>query len=49
MLEFIQANWELIGAALFAAASEIIGASPLKSNGVVQLILNTLSLVFKKK
>jgi hypothetical protein len=39
-------NWLFIGMALFAAASEIIGASTLKSNGVIQLVLAALGAIF---
>jgi hypothetical protein len=42
-------NWPTIGAVLFAALSEIIGMSPLKSNSVVQFILEILGKAFAKK
>jgi len=49
MVQFITDNWVVIAAVLYGAASDIIGISPLKSNSVVQLILNALGSFLKKK
>jgi len=38
-----------IAALVVAATSEIIALSPLKSNSIVQLVLEVLQLVFPKK
>lgn len=38
-----------IAASVFACASEIIGMLPIKSNGVVQLLLNIGGSIFAKK
>ncbi len=38
-----------IAGVVVAASSEIIGMSPLKSNSVVQLLLQVLSLVLPKR
>lgn len=42
-------DWLVIGTIAVAAASEIIAYLPIKSNSVVQLVLNILKLVFVKK
>ena len=42
-------NWLLMGAILYAALSEIIGISPLKSNSLVQLILSVLGKIFDRR
>lgn len=49
MLQFISNHGLEVGTAILAAASEIIGISPLKSNSVVQLVLNLLGSILKKK
>jgi len=49
MIQFITDNWLTIAAVLYAATSDIIGISPLKSNSVVQLILTALGTFLKKK
>lgn len=38
-MEWLQTNWLPVTAILYAALSEIIGMSPLKSNSVVQVLL----------
>ena len=40
-MEWAQDNWGLVFAALWAL-SEVIGATPLKSNGVFQLLVDVL-------
>ena len=41
-------DWFTIAVIVFAAASEIIGMSPLKSNSVIQLILHILGKGLKR-
>ena len=39
-MEWITQNWLVIAAIVYAAASEIIGMSPLKNNSVVEIVLS---------
>lgn len=45
----LDANTTAMVAIGVAAASEIIGISPLKSNSIVQLVLQILRTVFPKR
>lgn len=47
-MELESYQWFIVGSIIFAAASEIIGMSKLKSNSVVQIVLAILGRVFKK-
>lgn len=48
-MELESLQWFAIGSIVFAAASEIIGMSSLKSNSVVQIVLAILGRVFGKR
>lgn len=48
-MEFLQNHWIEIALVVYGAASEIIGISPLKSNSVVQLVLQLLGNFLKSK
>lgn len=45
----LDANTTAMVAIGVAAASEIIGISPLKSNSIIQLVLQILRTVFPKR
>jgi hypothetical protein len=47
-MEWLQANWLIVAAILYAALSEIIGISPLKQNSVIQLVMAILSKLIGK-
>jgi hypothetical protein len=46
---FMSGDNMVIAAVIFAAISEIIGMTPLKSNSVVQLAINVLGMLFGRK
>lgn len=48
-MEWLQANWFAVAVVVYAALSEIIGMSPLKSNSIVQLLMAVLNKVLVKK
>lgn len=48
-MEWVQENWLVIAAIVWAALSEIIGMSPLKDNSVVQLIVSIVGKILPKK
>jgi hypothetical protein len=41
-------NYWTIGSIIFAAASEIIGMLPIKSNSVIQLVLSLGAKLFRR-
>lgn len=45
----LDANTTAMAAIGVAAASEIIGISPLRSNSIIQLVLQILRTVFPKR
>ncbi len=47
-MEWLQNNWLTIAIILYAAFSEIVGMSPLKSNSVVQLIMSIFARIVGK-
>lgn len=49
MTQFIIDNWLIVSTIVYAAVSEIIGISPLKSNSVVQLVMQVIGSLLKKK
>lgn len=49
MIDFFNENWLLIVLALYGAASDIVGGSSLKANGVVQLIMQIFGTLIPKK
>ncbi len=48
-MEWLQENWFTVAVVVYAAVSEIIGMSPLKSNSIVQLVMGLLGKILVKK
>lgn len=48
-MEWLTDNWFTVAVVAYAAISEIVGMSPLKSNSIVQLIMSLLGKILVKK
>lgn len=48
-MDWLADNWVPVAAIAYAAVSEIVGISPLKSNSVVQIILWIAGRIVGKK